>query len=245
MEKLKPILVIISTLGVLALNYLAAAGYIGGITPSYLSDKFPTLITPAGYAFTIWGWIYMGLIVFSVLQILPQRLAKYNGVRTLYVASCVANCAWIILWHNQQIALSLVAITGLLAVLAFLNVKLERENNLFARIVFGAYFGWVTVATVVNATITLVASGFSVSDATAMQMAIGLIVVATVIGIALRHALPNVAYPLAVAWAITAIAVKQSGKTALIVACALCVVALLISACSFVLKDYKKPDEQR
>lgn len=245
MEKTKQILVIAATIGVLLMNYFASMGYIGGITPSYISDKYPTFLTPAGYAFTIWGWIYLGLIIFSIIQALPSKLEKFREVRSLYIASCLANCLWLYFWHQQQIAVSLLVILTLLAILAFINLKLERESNLFARIVFGIYFGWVTVASVVNATITLVDSGVKTSDETGIWLAVGMIIIATALGIFLRHKLPNVAYPIAIAWAITAIAVKQSGKTAIVVTSALAVAALLFSALSFVLKDYQKPNEQR
>ena len=72
----------------------------------------------------------------------------------------------------------------------------------------------------------------------------GLIIFATIIGVFVRHALPNIMYAVAVAFAITGIAVKQSGKTEIVVASALCVIVLLFSAFSFVLKDYQ-PNEQR
>lgn len=245
MEKTKPFLVIAATIGTILMNYLAAIAVFGGITPDYVSNKYPTFITPAGYAFSIWGWIYLGLIVFSVYQALPSQLERFREVRTLFIASCLANCAWIYVWHNQLITLSLLAILSLLALLAFINLRLQRENNFFARIVFGLYFGWVTVASVVNATIALIFNGASASDEVSIWIAVGLIVVATVIGIFLRHQLPNIAYPVAIAWAVTAIAVKQSGKTPIVVVSALAVIALLISALSFILKDQKILNEQR
>lgn len=243
MEKLKPILVLISTIGVILMNWLATTGYIGGVTPEVISDKYPTFLTPAGYAFTIWGWIYAGLIIFSIYQILPSAKEKFAKIRSLYIVSCFINCLWLYVWHNDLIAVSLLVILSLLAVLAIINLKLEREKNLFARIVFGTYFGWVSVASVVNAAVLLRYFGIRLEDSTEIWLASLIIVIVTVIGVLLRHKLPNVAYPLAIAWAITGIAVKQSGKTPIVVAAGIGVVALLISALSFVLKDYQKPNE--
>jgi translocator protein len=234
--KLNQILVILGTIGVIVMNAFAAQGYIGGITASYISDKNPTFVTPAGYAFTIWAWIYLGLIIFSIYQALPSQREKFAPMRTFYLISCVLNCMWIYFWHHEQITMSLLVILTLLASLAFINLTLARENNLFARFLFGSYFGWVTAASIINATIALIYLGVKTSDEIAIWLAVGLIAVATVLGIFLRHKLPNIAYPLAIAWAITAIAVKQSGKTAIVVAAAICVAALLISAFSFVVK---------
>lgn len=241
MEKLKPYLVIIATIGVIAMNALATTGYIGGVTPEIISDKYPTFVTPAGYAFSIWGWIYLGLIIFSVYQALPSKFEKFAKMRTLYLISCLLNCLWLYFWHHEQITVSLLVILTLLASLAFINLTLERENNLLARFVFGLYFGWVTVASIVNATITLLFNGVRASDEIGIWSAVGLIIVAAVIGVFLRHKLPNIAYPIAIAWALTAIAVKQSGKTAIVVVAGIAVIALLISAFSFVVTAQNRP----
>lgn len=237
MDKLKPFLVILATVGVIAMNVVASMGYIGGITPNVISDNNPTLVTPAGYAFSIWGWIYLGLIIFSIYQALPSQFEKFARVRTLYLISCLLNCLWIYFWHHEQITISLLVILTLLVTLALINFALPRENNLFARFVFGAYFGWITVASIVNAVIALAYQGIEIGYWTA----VGLIVAATVVGVYFRHKLPNIAYPLAVAWAITGIAVKQSGKTAIVVVAGLGVIALLISAFSFVVTAENKP----
>ena len=41
---------------------------IGGVNTAQISDSNPTLITPAGYVFSIWGVIYVLLGVFAVLE---------------------------------------------------------------------------------------------------------------------------------------------------------------------------------
>lgn len=235
------ILVIFATIGVIAMNVIASLGYIGGITPNVISDKTPTFLTPAGYAFSIWGWIYLGLIIFSVYQALPSKIEKFAKVRTLYLISCVLNCMWLYFWHHEEILISLLVILTLLGSLALINLTLEKENNLLARFIFGLYFGWVTAASVVNATIALVYQGVRMSDESSIWLASGLIVVVTVLGVFLRHKLPNIAYPIAIAWAITAIAVKQSGKTPIVVAAGIGVIALLISALSFVVTAENRP----
>jgi len=61
-----------------------------------------------------------------------------------------------------------------------------------------------------------------------------LLLVVTGCAVAVRVALRNFFYPLAIAWAVTAIAVQQSGKTMLVVTAAASVVICLITAGSFV-----------
>lgn len=240
-EKVKQILVIFATIGVIFINWLATTGYIGGVTPEVISDKYPTFLTPSGYAFSIWGWIYLGLIIFSILQAFPANLQKFFRIRIFYITSCLVNCAWIYFWHHDQIFLSLLVILSLLTILAVINLNLERENNLFTRIVFGIYFGWVSVASVVNGAVLLKANGVNFGENAEIWLASLVIAIVSVIGIFVRHKLPNIAYPIAIAWAITAIAVKQSGKTAIVFTAGIGVIALLISALSFVITAQNRP----
>ncbi|MDQ3634920.1 MAG: hypothetical protein M3405_10510 [Acidobacteriota bacterium] len=76
-EKIKQILVMIATSGVVFVNYLAADGIINNKTTGELAEKYTTDITPAGYAFSIWGVIYLGLIAFSIYQALPTQTDNY------------------------------------------------------------------------------------------------------------------------------------------------------------------------
>ena len=63
MKKKLAILNSISILAVIAINGIAGSTGIFGETVGGISDKYNTLFTPAGYAFSIWGIIYLGLIV--------------------------------------------------------------------------------------------------------------------------------------------------------------------------------------
>jgi translocator protein len=236
-EKLRQILVIFATIGVIVMNYLASIAFIGGITPDYISEKYPTFITPSGYAFAIWGLIYTGIIFFAIFQMLPSQLEKFRHIRTLYILSCLANCAWIYFWHQQQIVVSLVVIFILLSTLALINLKLRGDkNNLFAQLLFGTYFGWVTVASIVNATIALIYLGVQTSDSISIWLSAILILVATIIGIFLRLKLPNIAYSLTIVWAIIAIAVKQNNYLIIVVTAVISVIALLIASLKPLLK---------
>ena len=104
-----------------------------------------------------------------------------------------------------------------LVTIGIINVKLrETETNgefWLAKVPFGIYFGWVTAATILNATIALVYLGVRLPDSTSNLIGAGLILIAAALGAFVRWKLKNYFYPLAIAWAITAIAVKQSGHT--------------------------------
>lgn len=240
-DKLKQILVIMATIGTIAVNWIASTGRIGGVTPKEISDKYFTSITPSGYAFAIWSLIYVGLIAFSIYQALPSKGERFRNLRSIYILSCVANCAWIYLWQFDQILACLAVIFVLLLTLVFINLSVRNSKSIAETWIvatpFALYFGWVTVATILNATIALKYLKFEPSETITTVLACALIIIAAVFGIIFRQILSNSAYPLAVAWALTAIGVAQSGKTAVVIFAAFGTIACLLSALSFVLKD--------
>lgn len=238
LDRFRAILVIFATFVTVIFNSLAAAGYVNSVLPSDISDRYPTVVTPAGYAFSIWSLIYLGIIAFSIYQILPSQLERFRKVRTLYIATCLLNCAWIFFWHNNQIAVCFVIIFTLLATLIFILVRLggcvTTAETWLVQAPFGIYAGWVTVASMANFAILLVYLDVKLSVTTQNVLAVALILVAALAAFFIRFKFQNFFYPLAVAWAITAIAVKQSGNTAIVVAAALAVVISLVTAGSFV-----------
>jgi hypothetical protein len=246
-DRLKRFLVIIATAGVIAFNWLAASGYLGGIDTGAVSDKYPTRLSPADYAFSIWGLIYLGLIVFSIYQSLPSNAKRFRSVRTIYILNCAANCAWLYFWHQEMMLICTAIIFLMLGTLAFINVKLQITDSLeefwLAKFPFGLYFGWITVATILNAAIALVSLNFQTSDSLAVILSAVLIFVATVLGVVIRFKFVNVFYPLAIAWALTATAVKQSGQTLIVASAAVGVIILLIAALSFLVNIKSSSNE--
>ncbi len=237
-NRIRAILVAVATLGTIIFNWLAAMGRINGVTPEEISNRYPTPVTPAGYAFTIWSLIYAGMIAFSIYQLLPANIAKYRNIRTLYVASCLLNCGWIYFWHNDQIAVCFAFIV-LLALCLFLICLTLRDTEStgeywLVKAPFGIYFGWITAAALVNFAILLVHWNVSLSVSAWTAVAVALILLGALLGVAFCIKLRNSFYPLAIAWALTAIGVKQSGQTAIVVATAIGVIVCLIATLSFV-----------
>lgn len=233
-------LVAVATIGTIAFNAFAAAGLVNGVTPAAISDKYLTVLTPAGYAFSIWTLIYLGMAAFSFYQILGTNLTRFRSVRTPYISSCVLNCGWIYFWHHDQIGVCLVLIFLLLAALVLILFLLGRAEAkgglLFTRVPFGIYAGWVTAATLVNLMIFLKYLGVEFSSSLWSALGVILIIIAAAAAVLVRWKLKNFLYPLAIAWAITAIAIKQGTNTAIVVASAVVVVVCLITAGSVVVE---------
>lgn len=242
-DRMRAMLVIVATIATIVFNVLAAAGRINGITPDIISDKYPTVLTPANYAFSIWAFIYLGIAVFSIYQVLGVNLVRFRPVRSLYIFSCLLNCGWIYFWHRDQIFVCTAVIAALLATLTILVMLLKRSIStggaMFTTLPFGLYAGWVTAAGIINFVIFLKFEGVEFSNAVWNGLGVVLIIFAAVLAVVVRWRLKNYLYPLAIAWALTAIAIKQGNNTAIVVAAALGVVICLVTAGSFVvnLKD--------
>ena len=231
-------LVIVATIAMIVFNASASAGLVNGVTPDVISGKYPTVLTPAGYAFSIWSLIYVGVIAFSVYQILPANLLRFRTIRSLYIFTCLLNCAWIYFWHRDQIGICLILIFALLTALLLLLILFNRSDfsggSLFTTAPFGIYAGWVTSATLVNFVIFLKYLDIELSPFAWNTLGVMLIIFAAVMAMLVRWKLRNYFYPLAIAWAMTAIAIKQGSNTAIVIACAVGVVACLITTGSFV-----------
>ncbi|MFN6963628.1 MAG: hypothetical protein ACK4S4_07665 [Pyrinomonadaceae bacterium] len=237
---LRAFLVVLATIGTIAFNALAAAGYVNGVTPEMISGKYPTVVTPAGYAFSIWSLIYTGLIAFSIYQLLPGNRERLAGLRSPYILTAALNCGWIYFWHNDQILAAFGVIVALCLTLVYICGKVATTVSLgeywAVKAPFSIYAGWVTCASLVNLAIMLVYLRVDLSASAANAIGVVFILLAALFAVAARAFLRNDLYPLAVAWALTAIAIKQSGNTPIVVAAVVGVIAALIATLSFVVK---------
>ncbi len=68
---LRQIAVIVVILATITINILANALPINGMNTGQVSDSFSVYFVPAGYVFSIWGIIYIGLIAYAIYQALP------------------------------------------------------------------------------------------------------------------------------------------------------------------------------
>ncbi len=79
---------------------------IGGQLTATVSDANPTLITPAGYVFSIWGIIYLLLGIFVVYQALPSQQGKeyQEKIGWLFILSSLINIGWLFLGNLSILA---------------------------------------------------------------------------------------------------------------------------------------------
>ena len=128
-----------------------------------------TILAPGSGAFSIWSIIYLGLLLYAVIQFLPSRRddVLHKKLRGWAAASGLLNALWLGVVQLGWLAVSVAVIFALLATLCVILVILRRspESNLVDRVAvggtFGLYLGWVSVAAVANVSALLASSGFT------------------------------------------------------------------------------------
>ncbi len=183
------VLNIIGLILVLVVNYLAVSLPLGGKTTGELSNLYPNLFTPAGFTFSIWGIIYLGLAAFTVVQarglFTDDDIPEYVGeIGLWFLLNAIANASWLWAWHYQYLGVSLVIMLAILTTLIIIMDKLGSNSHVSpqeyygVRLPFQLYFGWITVATVANATAVLVGYGW---DAWGLSPAIWTVILLLVV----------------------------------------------------------------
>jgi benzodiazapine receptor len=194
---------------------------IGGVTTAQISDANPTLITPAGYVFSIWGIIYVLLGVFVVYQALPSQKGKEYSKKIgwLFVLSSIINIAWLFLWQYNFLSLSVVLIFLLLITLILIYTRLgigktnaKLSEKLTIQLPFSVYLGWITIASIANVSVTLVSIGWDGFGIGVETWATLIVIVALAITLLVLATRKDIGYGLVIVWALIGIAVKQSGN---------------------------------
>jgi benzodiazapine receptor len=233
---------VVAVLATIVVNALANILPLNGLNTGEISDRFKVFFVPAGYVFSIWGLIYLGLIGFAVYQALPAQRENPRLLRMgyLFALSCAANIAWLFLWHYEQFALTLVAMFALLGLLIAIYLVLgigktsvSNGEKWLVRLLFSVYLGWISVATIANVTSTLDYVQWSGWGVSAQAWAVIMLVVGVVVAGLMAFTRGEVAFLLVLVWAFAGIGVKQATFPLVSIAAyvaAVLVVALLIAS---------------
>jgi hypothetical protein len=227
---------LISFVIVVTMNTIVGAtSLIGGKTTAQVSDAYPTLVTPAGYVFTIWSVIYILLGVFVIVQALSRGRAEVfrERIGLLFTMSCVFNIVWLFLWQFELLLASVIVMFMFLATLILIYLRLgigKSAVGFWEKIVFhlpfSVYLGWITIASIANVAVLLVSlnwNGFGISQET---WAVVIIIIALLIASLVVLTRKDVAYGLVVIWALLGIAVKQSMYPTVVVAAQVSVIVI-------------------
>ena len=224
---------------VLLVNALAAIGLINDQTTAAVSDRYPSLFTPAGFTFSIWSVIYLALIAFVVYQALPSQgssavLGKIDG---WFKLSCTANVVWMLVWQYDFVVLSNAVMAALLLSLLMIYRQLHQvrtwlsvPQSLFLRLPFSLYLGWIVVATVANLSVAQTALGLDGSGLDAVSWTLLKLAIVGAVAAVFALRLRDWAFVLVVAWAAFGISRGQATTPAVAGAATMLVVVALILA---------------
>jgi translocator protein len=210
---------IVAAVVTIIFNILANALPLNGLNTGDISDRFEVFFVPAGYVFSIWGLIYIGLIAFAVFQALPSQRENPRLVRLGYwfAVSCLANIGWLISWHYEYFAAGpfILAALAILLIVSYLRLEIGRSRVSAAerwcvQIPFSIYLGWATVATIANVTSTLYFLGWGGWGIAPQAWAAIMLGVATVVGVLVFLTRRDFAFVLVLIWAFAGIALKHS-----------------------------------
>ncbi|HCW06280.1 MAG TPA: hypothetical protein DGG95_02825 [Cytophagales bacterium] len=152
---LRPYLNIAAFLVMVTVNALANILPINGLTTAQVSAFYPSLFTPAGFTFSIWGAIYLLLAIFVVAQSVIKHESYFKSLTTWFVLSCLINSSWILAWHFLFPAVSVFLMLSLLFCLVTIFLILRKQSfsrghYFLIRLPFTVYLSWICVATIAN-----------------------------------------------------------------------------------------------
>ena len=214
------ILVTITFLCMVAVNAAADIIPINGVTTGEVSEKYKNLFTPAGFTFAIWGLIYFMLLLYTLYSLGFFHRGKnidgslLNEIGLYFSISSVANIGWILAWHYFNIPLSMLLMVIILVCLIIINSEinkfpLTKREQFFLSLPFSIYFGWITVATIANASALLVSLNWNGFGLLPEVWTVIILFVGAAIGLVTEIINKDIAYGLTLIWGYTGILVNH------------------------------------
>lgn len=186
------------------------------------ADSQQSLIQPAGYAFSIWGVIYLSIFLWIIRLFFIKTIERtvYEKIKVWLILNFILNAAWILTFTADMIFLSTLIIAGLLFTLIMIYRSISAiRYNFFDRFPFSLYFGWVTVATLVNIFTLAVSMGTKqILGLNEISWTNIMLVVATGLCIYISIKYLDWLYPLVFVWSFTGIAIENSNAVIIIIA---------------------------
>lgn len=171
------------------ITFSLVSGEIGPPTPSVaeVSARYPTLLTPSGYAFAIWGLIYGATLLYSMLALLPTEadVRMHDRIAPWLIVLNALSSLWVALFTVEQLGPS-VLISGAMLAAAWMIYTMSSDHivsehlSRWWRVPFGMWLGWLTVATLVNLDVALTAGGWGGWPSAALWASLALIGAAVV-----------------------------------------------------------------
>ena len=174
-------------------------GYDPGMFPVEIARPS---IQPAGFAFSIWALIYIGLTAHALFGVFARRDdAGWDVVRLPMSISIAIGTLWLWIAPNYPI-IATAAIWGMLGFAAFAFLRASGRDRLLLATPIAIYTGWVTAAANVSLGVVVAGYGWLTDTASAAAM----LALALTIGVSVQLRMPaDFAYGLTLIWALIGI----------------------------------------
>jgi hypothetical protein len=202
-------------------NYLSGTGKINDISAGGVSALYPTLFTPTGFTFSIWGLIYLFNFLFSIrlfwLSVVSRNENDIEKLSKYFILSCILNISWIYSWHYDVMTLSVLLMLGLLITLILLyqSVSGKRYTSIWSYLSaytpVSLYLGWICIATVANTSVWLTSLNWDGSPLSEGFWASLMIIIAAFINLAILVKKRDIVFALVYLWAAYGIIIARSG----------------------------------
>lgn len=202
------------------------------------SDSVRTLITPSGWAFSIWGPLFLGSAVYAIWQALPgqRHNSLLDQIGWWSVGALSAQGFWAIYTQFANltiisaiiIAFSLICLLAILRTLVYREIPFTASERWIVTLVFSALAAWLTAATIVNITATLTYYGIGGDFAFPYITAAIVLVGGIIASIAVARSKGNPWYALVFCWALLAIYFR-GGQESQVIAIA-CIISGVLTA---------------
>ncbi len=238
-DRTRSVAVVITAVAEVVVGSLSAT--VGGDVGA-ISDGLRSPVTPAGYAFAIWGLIYVGALVLAGYQALPSQRGREVHRRTGWwlVAAFTASTSWVpifvsgAIWVSQVVILALVACLAVAARrFAAIGPAKTTAERLALRLPVTIYLGWATLASAAGFGTTFRSLGMPERAGWVTVLSLLLVLLATAVSIVAIGRLVAVAgFAFTAGWALVAVAVATDAGTVRVAA----VLALLLILTVLVLR---------
>ncbi len=201
-----------------------------------ISDRYAHVLTPAGYAFAIWGLIYFASLALALYQALPAQhtRAVHRATGWWIAGAFAASTVWVPIFVSEALGLAQVVIVALVVLLAVALARLTRlgpaasaSERWLLRMPVSAYLGWATIATVAGTGTTALWAGVEfTAGIVTVTAVVALLVLAGLAAWIGARVLAAAGFAGLLAWGLVAVAVGTSQAAVAVAAACAAVVAV-------------------
>jgi hypothetical protein len=237
-DYLRMVINVVGAVGQIAIGRFANVGSV--------SDEFQSPIVPAGYAFAIWGIIFLLLLIYAVYQAMPSRAADplLRRIGWFTGLAMVGDTVWTWVFTQRQFVAAqlLIFAIGACAIVALLRYAewfTTRTPSSFERWVIGPgvglIAGWLTAAMFVGFAGTMISQGASNAGSAAEIGGAGLLLFSA--GVAASVLIqassgPRTAwipYGAAIIWAAVGVIVKHLDRSIIVGGIAIAIIVAVVA----------------